>query len=782
MHQGKIRRFSGLTFLLVLLTQITTSHAQQPPGLQRVLIETSKPYDGLVRAIEASGGRVLHQYEYVNGIAAELSDEGLDSIRPLIGTAAITRDVDIVVPSPLAATRLRSVTLQQSEAIVTEPSNAQLSRVDNIPELAAEHPGVYALNNAGTQIEKLHAMGLTGQGTIVAVIDSGLRPGYKLLFDSIAGGMDFVDDGPPGPAGDTRNDWSKSTNDGHGTFAAGLIAGNAEFPLNGVLQDALELYAPEAIVDDELPLIGTAPESKIYVVRVFGATGGTTVGTIIAAIQHVIDQRDLYDRTGGRQGVKIDVVNLSLGISTLAAGRTLFDQSVDALLDAGIVPVVSGGNVGPSTLTTSSPGSSFSAVTVGGSSRAVSERLMAEIQFATQSPGLYYPGIGADIRPFNGTEIAWFASRGPNADGRLDPDVVASAVGNIGQGYCPQLLLDACYKRLSIASGTSFSAPIVSGIAAVLVQAFPNATATQIRNAIIASGRINQIEDYFDVLDRGQGLPDAWAAWQLLDSGAVPDTLPPVNIPDDLVRDNIEDNTDLTVVSGFVSQSFENQKPGARAEILYEVPQRAERVIVRVSNVEMSGPQNVFYGGDSLFFYVHSAKTSSIGAFGNYLVNGELFLNGDPNREFVLERPDTGIMRITLNPDTLNAGLVSADVTVETILEAWPNEMFSGTIAHGETKLFALEVQPGTARLEFLLTWDHDWAHYPTSDVDMVVCSPDIPATVDDCRALGNRQGATLAGPERVTIDNPAPGNWTILVRGFNVPPMVDNFQLRIGN
>ncbi len=93
-----------------------------------------------------------------------------------------------------------------------------------------------------------------------------------------------------------------------------------------------------------------------------------------------------------------------------------------------------------------------------------------------------------------------------------------------------------------------------------------------------------------------------------------------------------------------------------------------------------------------------------------------------------------------------------------------------------------LEGEPGTTRLEFLLTWDHDWAHYPTSDVDLVVCSPDIPATIDDCRALGNKQGATLAGPERVTIDNPAPGNWTILVRGFNIPPMVDNFQLRVGN
>ena len=81
--------------------------------------------------------------------------------------------------------------------------------------------------------------------------------------------------------------------------------------------------------------------------------------------------------------------------------------------------------------------------------------------------------------------------------------------------------------------------------------------------------------------------------------------------------------------------------------------------------------------------------------------------------------------------------------------------------------------------MDLLLTWDHDWAHYPTNDIDLIVCSPDI-ATVDDCKANGIKDGATLAGPERVSITNPMAGNWMLLVSGFNVSTGSDDFKLRV--
>jgi hypothetical protein len=318
-----------------------------------------------------------------------------------------------------------------------------------------------------------------------------------------------------------------------------------------------------------------------------------------------------------------------------------------------------------------------------------------------------------------------------------------------------------------------------------LAQAFPDATATQIRNALIASGNTGKVEAYFDAVDRGQGLVDAYAAYLLLDSDTVPDVLPPFTTPWDLpVEDNIEQNPGLIVKSGPVTEIMTGLKPGARGEILYAVPPDTDRVVVRVRNVEMSGPQNVVFGGDRMFLYVHSAKTSSFGEDGNYLVFGEKFFGGEPEREFELSNPDTGVMRITVNPDTLNAGQVKATIQLRTIPRSFSStRIIDDTIGHGQIKTYSQTVK-GPTLLEGILTWDHDWSRYPTADVDLIVCLPGM--SVADCRSGGIKQAATLASPERVSVSIQIPAGaeqtWTLLVHGFNVPTQnsTDNFRLRI--
>jgi subtilisin family serine protease len=748
------------------------AQAQSIRKYERVLIEVPKPYDRFISAINSQGGRVTHQFTYVDGIAADIPIDALDTIRTLVGPASLSKDVSVPAPRGVDSNGTRSINGKRIGPVVTSESKSRRTIPSSgLPEFASTHPDSYSLNNVGTRIEKLHARGLTGEGVIVAVVDSGFRPGFTYLDadSSLIGGKDFVGDGLG---------FSNVANDGHGTFASGLISGNGSFVPGEALQQALLSYAPDALdpKTGELTLLGTAPRASIYAVRVFGtdAAAGAPLSVILEAIQHVIDLRRDYDRSHGVRGLNIEVCNLSLGVSTIHAGRGMLDRSIDALLKAGIIPVVSAGNTGPSSLTIASPGASMSALSVGGFTSAANDRILAELIFGPGTGGLYHPN--------SATQTSWFSSRGPNADGRLDPDVVVSALGNFAQGYCPDQIQDACDGEISIASGTSFSTPIVAGIAAVLRQAFPHASATEIRNSIIATAKVNLIRDGSIDLDRGNGVPDAWAAYHMIASGRAQDYIPRSSWPDEDVERNVERNTDLKVYKGNVRLSTGKLKPGQRFDLLYEVEPGTESIEVAIHNFNFSLPlnqQNQFFGGDDLFVNIHSAKTSSIGANGDYAVGfyTEEFPFIFDDAEFTITAPDTGIMRITLLGDFINAGTVSVDVNVHSVGEGLPRVTAAGIIRDGKMKTIPIAIPAGVQKADFLLSWGDDWGHYPTSDIDMSIIDPNGNVFVD---ASGSQPGSTLSGPERATVENPAAGTWQVVVDGFNIPERADKFQLRV--
>jgi serine protease AprX len=96
-----------------------------------------------------------------------------------------------------------------------------------------------------------------------------------------------------------------------------------------------------------------------------------------------------------------------------------------------------------------------------------------------------------------------FSSVGPSADGRIKPDVMAQgrAVATVNPS-----------GGTSNANGTSFSSPLIAGLAACLWQGFPKATNTQIKYAIIQSA------DRFLSPDSlyGNGIPDFQKAYDIL--------------------------------------------------------------------------------------------------------------------------------------------------------------------------------------------------------------------------------------------------------------------------
>lgn len=736
--------------------------AAQARADEKVLIRASKPYANLVSAIEALGGEVTYQYKYVDAIAAEMSQEALGIIRGLVAPKAITKD--LIVPAPTSVDTLRGrgglartgeeeqIRYESVQVIGAGDSSrkkrGKKERTYSLEGIAAEHPNAYLINNAINNVSGLHADGNLGQNVIVGVVDTGIRPGFPHidLDGSVIGCEDFVGDGLG---------CSNPANSGHGTFVAGMISANVVFGFapTSTLLASVQTHCPSCVLSGSfIPMIGTAPLSSIYAFRVFAPTGGSPTSRILGALDRLIELRDLFD-AGDPAGVNIQVCNMSLGGATVFAGRDLFDTFVNTLLDKDIVLIVSAGNAGPSSLTVGSPGSSFGAITVGAASHAHNERILRDLQF-----GL---GIGLLFRPFDGTQSAFFSSRGPNADGRIDPDVTANGFASFGQGFF------TIPTSITIGSGTSFSAPSVSGVAALLRQAFPGATARHVRNAIIASANQSILTDGSTELDQGHGFVDAQAAFDLLAADSVPDSLP---APSDFVKSvkvNVEKGTFLKVRNGLVVENASNLLPGERADVLYRVQPNTNQVIVQLFNVTPALPpseQNFFFG-DDILLTVHSAKTSAIGQ-GDYFIF--TFTTGGT---FVIDNPETGLLRVTLNGDWTNAGPVSADVAVFSVNDPVPQFTTQGKIGDGAVLVIPVSIPAGVSEAEFRLIWREDWSNYPMSDLDMFIFDPSgsfvtLAASLDD--------------PEVTSVANPDAGTWFVLIDGFEVDVEADKFELRV--
>ena len=94
-----------------------------------------------------------------------------------------------------------------------------------------------------------------------------------------------------------------------------------------------------------------------------------------------------------------------------------------------------------------------------------------------------------------------FSSVGPSPDGRIKPDVMALGAKTT--------VISPRTGEPAISYGTSFSAPLISGLAACLWQAFPEASNKAIRRAIVQSSSQAQAPDTLN----GYGIPDFYEAY-----------------------------------------------------------------------------------------------------------------------------------------------------------------------------------------------------------------------------------------------------------------------------
>ncbi|TVR77076.1 MAG: T9SS C-terminal target domain-containing protein [Chitinophagaceae bacterium] len=113
---------------------------------------------------------------------------------------------------------------------------------------------------------------------------------------------------------------------------------------------------------------------------------------------------------------------------------------------------------------------------------------------------------------------AGFSSVGPSYDGRVKPDIMA-----MGRGTA----IVSLNNQLRTANGTSFSAPVVSGLIAALWQTNPDKSAKEVRDALLKSANRYYNPDSL----YGYGIPDFHKAYLLLNDQPLPTVFQEEKLP-----------------------------------------------------------------------------------------------------------------------------------------------------------------------------------------------------------------------------------------------------------
>ncbi|MDT7516153.1 S8 family peptidase [Rhodoferax mekongensis] len=344
-------------------------------------------------------------------------------------------------------------------------------------QLKAPTTDLGAANFAGAWNRVTSAsIAISGENVVVAVLDSGYRP-HADLAANLLSGYDFVSTDPVGLYSSTLI----TANDGDGRDNSALDPGDG----NTISADC-ELSTSSwhgtrvagivsAVTDNTNGMAGTAYKAKVLPVRVLGVCGGY-ISDVIDAMRWAagITVNGLTNATPAK------VINLSLGGSGTCDSR--YQSAIDEVrISKNATVVVSTGNQSSDTTITQP---------------ANCKNVIAVTSHRTDGTSPTFANVGA------GTSIS-------------APGVSIYSTSNTGT----QAPLADTFQS---ANGTSFSAPMVSSVAAMLYQIKPSITPDEVTSRIINSVRSFPVSTFCSGNYLcGAGLLDADAAVaQTLDNDA----------------------------------------------------------------------------------------------------------------------------------------------------------------------------------------------------------------------------------------------------------------------
>jgi serine protease AprX len=273
--------------------------------------------------------------------------------------------------------------------------------------------------------------GTPRQMPAIAIVDSGIDKNLPDFAGRNIKQVNLVGSGKPNAALDGR---------GHGSFVAGIAAGSAKG------------YA------------GVAPNAPIVSLDVMDDSGSGRTSDVIAATEWIYQNHEAND---------IKVVNYSLhGGGTAHFYDDPLNKAVSKLWHAGIVVVAAAGNYGKDGVPSGvlfAPGNNPFVITVGAID------------------------IGGTSRTNDDDRAPWSAY-GRTQDGFWKPEICAP--GRLMVGPIPMSSTLAAQKADKIKSpgyvelsGTSFAAPVITGIAAQILARNPDMTPDQVKGAVMRRAR-----------------------------------------------------------------------------------------------------------------------------------------------------------------------------------------------------------------------------------------------------------------------------------------------------
>jgi thermitase len=348
-----------------------------------------------------------------------IAESDLPAVEQLVESVRGDRDVHHFEANAVVVTpELASGTLSQTTAAI------QASLTDRT---IVDYFGVQAWKGYATQpatsairLSASHETGTTGAG-IVAIIDTGVDPNHPLLQASLVQGYDFIND-----IAGAASEWSDvdgslvSILDGS---VVSILDQQAVVTLNGSTVAILDQDSAGALNPSQLPAAfghGTmvaglvhlvAPTARIMPLKAFRADGTSTVFDVVRAIHYAVEN-------GAR------VINMSFSATAVSPEIA---HAINFATSSGVICVASAGNLGQEVLVY--PAALRNVLSVGSTT-----------------------SITPPVRSFFSNYGAALVSLGAPGEG-----VITIYPGGNYAG----------------AWGTSFSAPLAAGAAALLVQADP---------------------------------------------------------------------------------------------------------------------------------------------------------------------------------------------------------------------------------------------------------------------------------------------------------------------